>query len=103
MAASPLQKVGRIMMRLMARVMPPCRDISRLVSDAMDHRLPLHQRALIRLHLSMCVLCRRYERQLHLLHHAADHFADPEQNQVTPPLSAAARERLKTSLKQSRS
>jgi predicted anti-sigma-YlaC factor YlaD len=88
------------MMRLMARVMPSCRDISRLVSDAMDHRLPLHQRALIRLHLSMCALCRRYERQLHLLHHAVNHFADPEENQVAPPLSAAAKERLKASLKQ---
>jgi predicted anti-sigma-YlaC factor YlaD len=103
MAASPIQKLSRVMMRLMARVMPSCRDISRLVSDAMDHRLPLHQRALIRLHLSMCALCRRYERQLHLLRHAADHFADPEENQVIPPLSAAAKERLKASLIQSRS
>jgi hypothetical protein len=57
---------------------------------------------MIRLHIGMCALCRRYERQLHLLHHAVDHFADPEQNQVTPPLSAAAKERLKTALKQNR-
>ncbi|MCL4181473.1 MAG: zf-HC2 domain-containing protein [Verrucomicrobia bacterium] len=84
-------------------MMPSCRDISRLVSEAMDHRLPLHQRAMIRLHLSMCALCRRYERQLHLLRQAGVRYADPRENQVIPPLSAAARERLKTSLKQSRS
>jgi hypothetical protein len=103
MAASPIQKIGRAMMRLMARMMPSCRDISRLVSDAMDHRLPLQQRLMIRLHIGMCALCRRYERQLHLLRHASTHYADPEENRAEQPLSAAAKERLKASLKQSRS
>jgi len=60
------------MMRLMARVMPPSRDVARLVSDGMDHRLSWRQRLTIRMHVTLCALCRRYERQLHLLRKAED-------------------------------
>lgn len=42
------------MMRLMARLMPSCRDITALVSESMDRKLPLRQRMSIRVHLAMC-------------------------------------------------
>ena len=44
-----------------------CSDISRLVSQSMDERLPLHQRAGIKFHLMMCRYCVRYVRQLKLM------------------------------------
>ncbi len=44
-----------------------CREISRLVSISMDHRLPLRKRAGLRLHLMMCRYCARYRRQLFFL------------------------------------
>lgn len=94
MALNPLQKVNYAMMRLMVRVMPSCRDITREISEAMDHELPLRKRLSIRLHVSMCSLCRRYEQQLHLLRHGLSDYADPEKNQTEPPLSPEARLRL---------
>lgn len=44
-----------------------CRDISALVSRAMDERLPVGQRLRIRLHLAMCGACRQFSRQVELL------------------------------------
>ena len=41
-----------------------CSDISRLVSDAMDRKLPFHRRLGIRFHLLMCRYCARYRKQL---------------------------------------
>ncbi len=67
MPMNPLQKANYAMMRLMVRVMPSCRDISQDISAGMDRNLPLRKRLAIRLHVSMCGFCRRYEKQLHLL------------------------------------
>ncbi len=41
-----------------------CKQISRLISESMDRRLPLSTRMGIRFHLMMCTLCRRYRKQL---------------------------------------
>ncbi|MEW6252833.1 MAG: zf-HC2 domain-containing protein, partial [Planctomycetota bacterium] len=45
----------------------PCRDMTSLISAAMDERLPWPQRTAYRLHLLYCTACRRYRRQLLLL------------------------------------
>ena len=47
-----------------------CSEISRLVSDSMDRKLPLHQRLGIRFHLLMCRHCTRYRKQLLFLRRA---------------------------------
>jgi predicted anti-sigma-YlaC factor YlaD len=44
-----------------------CRDVTALASDHLDGVLPLRQRMAIRLHLLMCVHCRRFARQLRAL------------------------------------
>jgi hypothetical protein len=95
---NPLQKANYALMRLMTRVMPSCRDISQLISDGMDRNLPLRKRLSIRLHVSMCGFCRRYEKQLHLLHEGVGHYADPEANVVEKSLSPAAEEKLERAL-----
>ncbi|MBU6411436.1 MAG: zf-HC2 domain-containing protein [Verrucomicrobia bacterium] len=92
------QKVPYAMMRLMARMMPPCKEIAALVSGSMDHQLPLRQRLSIRLHVMMCSLCRRYEKQLHLLRLGASHYAEPEKNMMEESLSKEARLRLEKAL-----
>ena len=98
MPMNSLQKANYAMMRLMVRVMPSCRDISQLISDGMDRNLPLRKRLSIRLHVSMCGFCRRYEKQLHLLHEGVGHYADPEANVVEKSLSPAAKEKLEKAL-----
>lgn len=88
------------MMRLLARVMPPCKEVAAWVSEGMDRRLPLSKRLSVRLHLWMCTLCRRYARQLYFLREGAVRYGNPEENPVMPPLSPAARERLRRKLRE---
>jgi len=81
-----------------------CKEVSRRVSESMDHRLPLYQRMLIRMHLLMCKYCTRFRRQLLLMREysrspqMAEDFLDP--TVVLPP---DARERIRQALKSSSS
>ena len=98
MPTSPLHKINHATMRLMAYVMGSCKDISQQISDGMDRNLPLRKRLSIRLHLSMCKFCQRYEKQLHLLRDSVGHYADPDANVVEKSLSPAAKEKLEKAL-----
>lgn len=98
MPMTPLQKANYGMMRLMVRVMPSCKDISALISRGMDQQLPLHKRLSIRLHVSICKFCRRYEKQLHLIQEGVGHYANPDENAVTKALSTEAKVRLQQAL-----
>jgi hypothetical protein len=44
-----------------------CKDASRLMSKREDSALSAWQRLLLRLHLSVCTACRRFERQVRFL------------------------------------
>ncbi len=44
-----------------------CKDVTRLISESMDHSLPLGKRIGVWLHLLICKFCARYERQLLLI------------------------------------
>ena len=44
-----------------------CKRVSALISQSMDRKLPLYKRMGIQFHLMMCVLCRRYRKQLLLI------------------------------------
>ncbi len=50
--------------------MIPCRSAHRLISAGMDRPLGLGERLRLRLHLSMCTMCSRVDRQVHLLRDA---------------------------------
>ena len=52
-----------------------CRQVTRLVSQAMDVKLPWHQRLAVRIHLLYCVWCRRYAAQLQFLRKATRELA----------------------------
>lgn len=78
---------------------PTCREVSRWTSQSLDAPLPWHVRARVRMHLLICVLCRRYRAQLTALHtllsRNADRLVDtPEQ---LPP---EAKERIKREMKE---
>lgn len=93
-----LRKANYRMMRLMARVMPSCKDVSALISKGMDRQLPLRKRLSIRLHVSMCDLCRRYEKQIHLLRRGFSYYADPDMNIAENPLTPEAKARLEKAI-----
>ncbi len=51
-----------------------CKDVTRLVSLAQDVRLPWHRRLKVRLHLSVCAACARFEAQVRFLREAARRY-----------------------------
>lgn len=54
-----------------------CREVSRLLSERLDRKLGLTERARLRLHLSMCDACARVEGQLRFLREALTRLAKP--------------------------
>jgi hypothetical protein len=44
-----------------------CRGIALLLSERLDHGLPFWRNAAIRIHLALCVFCRRLKHQLDII------------------------------------
>ena len=44
-----------------------CRQITRLLSESQEYKLPLKDRIITRLHMMLCSGCRNFGKQLHLL------------------------------------
>ncbi|HIP38965.1 MAG TPA: zf-HC2 domain-containing protein [Desulfocapsa sulfexigens] len=63
-----------------------CKKITALISLSMDKELSLYQRMGIRFHLMMCVLCRRYRKQLFFIRSILDHddSADDQPCKILP-------------------
>lgn len=79
-----------------------CKDTSPLISELMDHRLPLVERLRLRFHLGMCGVCRIYQKQLEVIQALARKMgseAAPTQQNAT--LSEEAKTKIKQTLKQS--
>jgi hypothetical protein len=86
---------------LLARLTPPCRDVTRLTSESMDRPLPLMTRVKIRLHLMICENCRRYGSQLQALRYTLRRRGEDQTGTSAssgPQLSAESKERLKRAL-----
>lgn len=78
-----------------------CKDVTRLLSESMDHSLPLGKRVGVRFHLLICKFCARYERQLLLIRETVRRLVTTEDRLGESPgetLSAEARERIRKAL-----
>jgi len=53
-----------------------CKDASRLVSQQQDAELSLWQRTTLRLHLSVCAACARFDRQIAFLRTAMRKYSE---------------------------
>lgn len=84
--------------------MPSCKEVSRLVSESMETRLPLRKRIGLWMHLSMCRLCKGFARQLHVIQTAAKEHGESENdaNDTGAILSDDARERIRRALQSSK-
>jgi hypothetical protein len=71
-----------------------CRQATRLVSQAMDTKLPWHRRLAVRIHLLYCVWCRRYAAQLQLLRKAAKQLPKEDLDTSAHKLSDDAKKRM---------
>ncbi len=79
-----------------------CRDTTPLISEMMDHTLPLGKRLRVRFHLAICDVCCFYKKQLETVRALARQLGreeDPTQKEAV--LSEEAKNKIKDSLKQS--
>ena len=79
-----------------------CKDVTRLISESMDHSLPLGKRIGVRVHLLICRFCERYKRQLLLIRETVRRLvATPggAGGSSAETLSEEARERIRKSLR----
>ena len=79
-----------------------CRDAVRAQSELLDHPLPPIKRAGLWLHLLICIWCRRYGKQIHLLHEQTREHSETLTTAGPQALSAEARERIKRKLHESK-
>lgn len=87
------------------RITPACNEMTRLLSESMDHSLPLVTRIKMRLHFLICKWCERYKNQLLFVRNAVRRHPEKlEGHDTSPPagLSSEAKERLKEALRQQR-
>jgi hypothetical protein len=75
-----------------------CKDVTQLISESMDHSLPIGKRIGVRLHLLMCKFCSRYERQLLLIRETVRRIVATEEK-PGETLSEEAKERIRKSLR----
>ena len=95
----PRKLLTKAYVLFVAGVTPPCRDITRLLSQGMDRPLPWHQRLRIRLHFTVCVWCERYGEQLRSLRIFSRCFPEQGCEHGDTVLPLMARERLKEALR----
>ena|SRR5688572_11332171 len=89
---------GRLKWQLilfLARRLPDCKTITPTLSESIDRKLTLKERAVVRLHLFTCEACVRYLEQIRLLH---DLVHDHRSEHAISSLNETAKERMKAAL-----
>ena len=83
-------------------MMPTCKELSELITQGLDTRLPLRKRIGMRLHLMMCTGCRRVEKQLRFLNDLVRRHFGAIEPEVGPEsgLSDEARARIRTAIQE---
>lgn len=100
----PTNRFTTFVVNFIASHTPRCRDITRLLSEAMDRKLPLRTRIGIRLHFTICVWCKRYGEQLKSLRRYG--LKLPQEGcgcSATPGLPLEAKKRLKDAIQRDQS
>jgi hypothetical protein len=87
-----------MLVRVISKTTPKCRDVVRILSEQMDHELPVTMRLRLRLHFLACCWCERYMKQLQYMREAAHQFPELADEGRGPALSPEARLRLKAIL-----
>jgi hypothetical protein len=84
----------------LAALSPTCREAVRTQSEMLDHPLPVGKRMGLWLHLLVCRWCRRYGKQIHLLHEHARENEETLTAASPQKLSTEARQRITQKLKE---
>ena len=63
-----------------------CREVTRLVLEREDRRLPLSDRLVVQLHLTACDACTNFVRQVNFMRRAVGRWrSDPLEDEDEPP------------------
>ncbi|MDH5763842.1 MAG: zf-HC2 domain-containing protein [Nitrospinota bacterium] len=90
------------MSRMSRMLRVTCEDTTPLISELMDHNLPLGKRLRLRIHLGMCGVCKIYEKQLEVIRALSQKLGgDDAPTQKDAALSDQAKIKIKETLKQS--
>ena len=86
--------------RFLLRRLPPCDQLTPVMSDSLDRALPFHGRLILKLHLFVCMRCTRYLKQLKLMRAVirARSAKLLSEESAANTLSGEARERIKRAL-----
>ena len=60
------------------KMMMPCREVTRLVSQGLDRRLGFGERVALRVHFAICGGCKNFDRQMKLLREAVRQLGEAE-------------------------
>ena len=79
-----------------------CKDTNPLISELMDHDLPLGKRIRLRIHLAMCGVCNIYKNQLEIIQTLARKLGGEDiPTRQDDALSDDAKTKIKNALKTS--
>lgn len=76
-----------------------CKRVTELLSESMEHPLPLSKRIFLWFHLAMCRLCRGFARDSRHIRSSVRHYGSSKYRNKREVLSDEARERLKNLLR----
>ena len=91
--------LGRKVMLFISYHTPRCREVVRILSQGMEHELPLSMRMKLWLHNLMCCWCQRYMKQLQYLRKTAHAFPEKVGETSNEVLSPEARSRIEQALR----
>lgn len=86
---------------LLLRRLPTCKQIAPLISESLERRLSIRERAVLWLHLFVCVWCEWYLKQLEGVRSACLARGQEEAPSSPVELADEARERIRRVLRES--
>lgn len=86
----------------MLKTITSCKHASRLISEQLDHPLPLLEKLMLNIHLAMCTNCVFFERQIKALKGIIGKHTTLEDELPSPPasLSSEVQERIKSLIRE---
>ncbi|HWP49472.1 MAG TPA: hypothetical protein VNM22_20105 [Candidatus Limnocylindrales bacterium] len=79
-----------------------CKEVTRLISESLDKKLPFYQRLSLHAHFRLCIFCKRYARQLLFIRETLRSLSQRIEDPVfpLPSLSEEARETMKRRIRE---
>jgi len=77
-----------------------CKQVSNALAKQDYAAMPLHRRLGVKIHVALCLVCGRYNRQVMLMQDLARRFRAREEQPAGPALSAGEKDSLKRALRE---